>query len=238
MLTLFAGRTEPVTRMEQLDTDALRAALPPPARLRHLRRAEPVRVPVPVALARRERDRRADRGRRRLRRVARLAADARNRETAGVDAFAAIAAVAAAESPLWAAALRPGDEGEPDAVFSPLAPERFALGLETIYEAYLVHYGRPRLFVARRGERARPARRLPLRPRARAGLRGRRRRGGRGDGRADLALRLASRGRRGRRRRGLGRGRARARRRPVAATRSRRRCIAMRRSLGTGTIPR
>ena len=33
-------------------------------------------------------------------------------------------------------------------MFSPLAPARFALGLETIYEAYLVHYGRPRLFTA------------------------------------------------------------------------------------------
>jgi hypothetical protein len=31
-------------------------------------------------------------------------------------------------------------------VFSALAPDRVALGLETIYEAYLVHYGRPRLF--------------------------------------------------------------------------------------------
>src|SRR5262245_40071799 len=35
-------------------------------------------------------------------------------------------------------------EWEP--VFSPLAPEVFSLGLETIYEAYLVHYGRSRLF--------------------------------------------------------------------------------------------
>ena len=25
-------------------------------------------------------------------------------------------------------------------------PERFALGVETIYEGYLLHYGRPRLF--------------------------------------------------------------------------------------------
>ncbi len=33
-------------------------ALPPPARARHLRRAEPVRVPLPVARARRRRDRR------------------------------------------------------------------------------------------------------------------------------------------------------------------------------------
>jgi hypothetical protein len=31
-------------------------------------------------------------------------------------------------------------------VFSTLADERYALGLETIYEGYLVHYGRPRLF--------------------------------------------------------------------------------------------
>jgi hypothetical protein len=31
-------------------------------------------------------------------------------------------------------------------VFSPLAPQGFALGLETVYEAYLVHYGEPRLF--------------------------------------------------------------------------------------------
>jgi hypothetical protein len=35
------------------------------------------------------------------------------------------------------------------AVFSPLADERFALGLETIYEGYLLHYGRPRLFAPR-----------------------------------------------------------------------------------------
>ncbi len=34
------------------------------------------------------------------------------------------------------------------AVFSPLGPERHALGLETIYEGYLVHYGRPRLFTS------------------------------------------------------------------------------------------
>ena len=33
------------------------------------------------------------------------------------------------------------------AVFSPLAEPRFALAIETIYEGYLVHYGRPRLFV-------------------------------------------------------------------------------------------
>ena len=55
-----------------------------------------------------------------------------------------LAAEAAAESPLWGDSLRADAEREP--VFAPLAPARFALGLETIYEGYLVHYGRPRLF--------------------------------------------------------------------------------------------
>jgi hypothetical protein len=55
-----------------------------------------------------------------------------------------LAAAAAAESGLWRDALRPDPERLP--VFSPLAPARFALALETIYEGYLVHYGRPRLF--------------------------------------------------------------------------------------------
>ena len=31
-------------------------------------------------------------------------------------------------------------------MFSPLAESRYALGIETIYEGYLLHYGRPRLF--------------------------------------------------------------------------------------------
>jgi hypothetical protein len=57
-----------------------------------------------------------------------------------------IAAEAAAESSLWADALRPAAEREELAVFSPLGEERFALGLETIYEGYLLHYGKPRLF--------------------------------------------------------------------------------------------
>jgi hypothetical protein len=50
------------------------------------------------------------------------------------------------ESRLWAGSVRPNGDQEQVAVFSPLAPEQFALGLETIYEAYLVHYGRSRLF--------------------------------------------------------------------------------------------
>ena len=39
-------------------------------------------------------------------------------------------------------------------MFSTLAEERFALGLETIYEGYLVHYGRPRSYEARDGDAA------------------------------------------------------------------------------------
>jgi len=57
-----------------------------------------------------------------------------------------MAVEAARQSPLWAAALRPDDEQEREPVFSPLCQERYALGLETIYEGYLLHYGRPRLF--------------------------------------------------------------------------------------------
>jgi hypothetical protein len=62
------------------------------------------------------------------------------------DLFGTIAAGAAGESPVWGEALRPEREREQEPVFSPLAPARFALGLETIYEGYLLHYGRPRLF--------------------------------------------------------------------------------------------
>jgi hypothetical protein len=53
---------------------------------------------------------------------------------------------ARAESDIWMRSLKPAPDWEP--VFSPLAPDAFALGLETVYEAYLVHYGRPRLFDA------------------------------------------------------------------------------------------
>jgi hypothetical protein len=57
-----------------------------------------------------------------------------------------IAREAERESPLWATALHPEGSRETVAVFSPLAEERFALGVESIYEGYLLHYGRPRLF--------------------------------------------------------------------------------------------
>jgi hypothetical protein len=53
---------------------------------------------------------------------------------------------AATESSLWGDCLRAEGERDPSAVFSPLGESRYALGLETIYEGYLVHYGRPRLF--------------------------------------------------------------------------------------------
>jgi hypothetical protein len=62
------------------------------------------------------------------------------------DLWSALAGEAAVESRLWAEALRPPAEREAQAVFSPLAEEPLALGLETIYEGYLVHYGRSRLF--------------------------------------------------------------------------------------------
>ena len=61
-----------------------------------------------------------------------------------LDLWGTLAAEAAAESPLWAEQLR--DEPERRAIFGPLAPAPFALGIETIYEGYLVHYGRSRLF--------------------------------------------------------------------------------------------
>ncbi len=60
------------------------------------------------------------------------------------DLWETIAVEAGQESPLWRDAMRANGEAEP--VFSLLGEERHALGLETIYEGYLVHYGRPRLF--------------------------------------------------------------------------------------------
>jgi hypothetical protein len=66
--------------------------------------------------------------------------------TSTVDVWVTIASEAKRESRLWTEALRRDDERETEPVFSPLGEERYALGLETIYEGYLVHYGRPRLF--------------------------------------------------------------------------------------------
>jgi hypothetical protein len=53
---------------------------------------------------------------------------------------------ASAESTLWAGCLLPETERDRSPVFSSLGEARYALGLETIYEGYLVHYCRSRLF--------------------------------------------------------------------------------------------
>jgi len=63
-----------------------------------------------------------------------------------VDLWETLAAEAAAESLLWEDALLPADARERVPVFSQLGPRGHVLGIETIYEGYLVHYGRPRLF--------------------------------------------------------------------------------------------
>jgi hypothetical protein len=69
-----------------------------------------------------------------------------SRTSSPPDVWTVIADEAAAESPLWADALRTEPEQVRELVFSPLADPRLATGIETIYEAYLVHYGRSRLF--------------------------------------------------------------------------------------------
>src|SRR5690348_2590962 len=68
----------------------------------------------------------------------------RSLTTSATDVFDAIVAAAARESALWAAATRATPERE--AVFSQLCDEPYAIGIETIYEGYLCHYGKPRLF--------------------------------------------------------------------------------------------
>jgi hypothetical protein len=60
--------------------------------------------------------------------------------------WATIADEAGRESALWGAALRGEGDRDETPVFSALSEECFALGLESIYEGYLLHYGRPRLF--------------------------------------------------------------------------------------------
>jgi hypothetical protein len=61
----------------------------------------------------------------------------------------AITEEAAADSPLWAAMVKPLPDQDREAVFSTLAKESLATAVETIYEAYLVHLGRSRLFSPR-----------------------------------------------------------------------------------------
>jgi hypothetical protein len=62
------------------------------------------------------------------------------------DLWETIAADAQRESQLWTSALRSPDQQEREPIFSRLGEERYALGIETIYEGYLLHYGQPRLF--------------------------------------------------------------------------------------------
>jgi hypothetical protein len=62
------------------------------------------------------------------------------------DLWNTIAEDARRESQLWTSALRPREMQEREPIFSRLGEERHALGIETIYEGYLLHYGRPRLF--------------------------------------------------------------------------------------------
>jgi hypothetical protein len=84
----------------------------------------------------------------------RSTAASRPLRTSSPDLWEAIAGGAAAESALWRDALRPEAEREPVAVFSALCAEPHALGLETVYEGYLAHYGRPRLFAPRDSDTA------------------------------------------------------------------------------------
>ena len=65
-----------------------------------------------------------------------------------------LVADAAGESPLWAAAALSEDEQRREPVFSVLCEPRFALGVETIYEGYLLHFGRARLFSLPDGDTA------------------------------------------------------------------------------------
>jgi hypothetical protein len=70
------------------------------------------------------------------------------------DLWDTIVGEAGRESELWTAALRTPEEQEREPVFSLLGEERYALGIETIYEGYLLHYGRPRLFAPEDGDTA------------------------------------------------------------------------------------
>jgi hypothetical protein len=69
-----------------------------------------------------------------------------------LDLWQEIALDAEREGSLWREALRPRGARDRVPVFSPLAEKRFALAVETIYEGYLVHYGKPRLFAPGDGD--------------------------------------------------------------------------------------
>jgi hypothetical protein len=75
-------------------------------------------------------------------------------QTSTADLWEAIVGEAGRESELWTAAARPHGEQEREPVFSQFGEDRYALGIETIYEGYLLHYGRPRLFAPEDGDTA------------------------------------------------------------------------------------
>jgi hypothetical protein len=66
--------------------------------------------------------------------------------------IAEVAGRARAASPVWAAALRHAPAGQ--AEYGPRVDGRFALGVETIYEGYLVHHATSRLFAPADREQA------------------------------------------------------------------------------------
>jgi hypothetical protein len=74
--------------------------------------------------------------------------------TSTADLWDTIADEAGRESQLWTAALRARADQQREPVFSPLGEERYALGIETIYEGYLLHYGGSRLFAPEDGDAA------------------------------------------------------------------------------------
>jgi hypothetical protein len=63
-----------------------------------------------------------------------------------MDIWDTIATEAGSDGELWREMVLPPCEREREPVFSTLARPVHGLGLETIYEGYLMHYGRPRLF--------------------------------------------------------------------------------------------
>ena len=66
--------------------------------------------------------------------------------SSAADLWDVLANEAATESTLWGETLLPLEKQRRDPVFSTLCEPVYALGVETIYEGYLLHYGRPRLF--------------------------------------------------------------------------------------------
>jgi hypothetical protein len=67
----------------------------------------------------------------------------------GHEPLATIVSAAETESAVWSESLLPLAARRREAPWAPLCGERFAAGLEAIYEGHLLHHGRPRLFAPR-----------------------------------------------------------------------------------------